>query len=302
VTIGLIPFVVGAAAVLGGGYLLLVFAVRRAYRAPRLAETGTPADFGLPFRTVSIPTENGSRLHAWYVLPLKSSGNAPAVVAIHGWGGNAEFMLPFAALFHRAGYATLLLDARNHGGSDADTYSSMPRFAEDLEHGFDWLAAQAGIDPQHIALLGHSVGAGAALLMASHRRDVAAVVSIAAFSHPEVLMRRQVKAHHIPYIPFGWMVLRYIERTIGTRYDMIAPLNTIKTIRCPVLLVHGCQDRSVPVADAEAIYAQRAHQRVELCLLQEADHHSVEHIETHGEDLLSFLRGAFQDGAEGIVG
>jgi pimeloyl-ACP methyl ester carboxylesterase len=32
-----------------------------------------------------------------------------------------------------AGFTVLLIDARNHGGSDADTFSSIPRFAEDLD-------------------------------------------------------------------------------------------------------------------------------------------------------------------------
>jgi len=277
------------------GYVLLSLLVKRAYRAPRLIESGTPAERGLPYELVSIPTANAKHLSAWYVPSPNCSGPAPAVIALHGWGGNAELMLPFAQCFHRAGYATLLLDARNHGMSDGDSFSSMPRFAEDLEHGFEWLQNRPEIDSPRISVLGHSVGAGAALLLASRRHDVAAVVSIAAFAHPEDLMRRQMKANHIPYLPFGWMLLRYIERTIGTSYDAIAPLHTIKNIRCPVLLVHGCQDRSVPVADANAIYAQRAHDRVELLTLQDAEHDSVEHLERHGTELLRFLQAVFRD-------
>jgi pimeloyl-ACP methyl ester carboxylesterase len=218
------------------------------------------------------------------------------VVAIHGWGGNAELMLPFALHLHRAGYAVLLIDARNHGRSDADTFSSMPRFAEDLEQGFEWLLGQPGVDPQRCALLGHSVGAAAALLVASRRRDVAAVVSIAAFAHPEQLMRRQMQAHGIPYIPLGWAVLRYIERLIGIRYEAIAPVHTIRHVQCPVLLVHGSEDSSVPISDAEAIYAHRKDQRVELLTLSGASHDSVEHIDRHREALLGFLQSAMQGG------
>ena len=277
------------------GYLLLAFIIHRTYRAPRIVETGSPADLGLPFHIVSIPTENGRRLHAWYVPPTDHSENAPGVVAIHGWGGNAELMLPFAVQLHRSGYATLLVDARNHGRSDADSFSSLPRFAEDLEHGLEWLAAQLEINPHRIALLGHSVGAGAALLVASRRDDVAAVVSIASFAHPEALMRRQMKTHHIPYLPVGWVVLRYIEHAIGARYETIAPVNTIRNVNCPVLLVHGSDDRRVPLSDAEAIYARRTHQHVELITLPNADHDSAEHIELHGNALVMFLQGAFQE-------
>ncbi len=277
------------------GYIILTFTIHRTYRAPRRVETGSPADLGLPFHIIAIPTENNRCLHAWYVPPPDHSENAPGVVAIHGWGGNAELMLPFAVPFHRTGYATLLIDARNHGRSDADSFSSLPRFAEDLEHGLEWLSAQLEVNPHRIALLGHSVGAGAALLVASRRDDVAAVVSIAAFAHPEALMRRQMKTHHIPYPVVGWAVLRYIEHAIGTRYETIAPVNTIRKVNCPVLLIHGGDDRRVPLSDAEAIYARRTHQHVELLTIPNADHDSAEHIELHSDALLMFLQGAFQD-------
>lgn len=281
------------------GYGLLSLFIHRGYRAPRIVESGTPGDFGLPFHEQSIPTANGRRLFAWYIPPPDASRPAPAVVAMHGWGSNAELMLPFAGLLHRSGYATLLVDARNHGRSDDDAFSSMPRFAEDLEHGFDWLSGVPGVDAGRIALLGHSVGAAAVLLVASRRPEVAAVVSIASFAHPEQLMRRQMGCHGIPR-PIAWLVLRYVERTIGARYEAIAPVNTIGRIRCPVLLAHGVADRSVPVEDATAIYGGRAHEGVELMLVPGADHDSVERIEWHGGEIADFLRRAF--GAAGLKG
>ncbi|MFO7592642.1 MAG: alpha/beta fold hydrolase [Pseudomonadota bacterium] len=271
------------------GYFLLPFAVRLAYRAPRRVETGSPADAGLPYRTISIPTENARQLFSWYIPPPAQAEQAPAVVAMHGWGSNAELMLPFAKILHQAGYATLLVDARNHGRSDADSFSSLPRFAEDLEHAFNWIQKQPEIDSHKIALLGHSVGGGAALLVASRRNDAAAVVSIAAFAHPELMMRRHMRSNHIPYALFGWAVLHYIESAIGVSFDTIAPVNTIQKIHCPVLLIHGRDDRSVPHSDAEAIYQQRAHRQVKLLTLHGAGHNSIEHIESHGNELISFL-------------
>jgi fermentation-respiration switch protein FrsA (DUF1100 family) len=127
-------------------------------------------------------------------------------------------------------------------------------------------------------------------------------VSIAAFAHPEELMRRQMRRHRIPYLPVGWAVLRHIERTIGFRYAAIAPVNTIGDVRCPVLLVHGADDRSVPVADAEAIQARRTHTQVKLLILPDTDHDSVERIERHGDALVDFLQRALNDGSGPAVG
>ena len=268
--------------------------VRIGFRAPRIRERGSPEQLGLTYREVSITTENDKRLFAWFVPP-PASGPAPAVAVLHGWGGNAEMMLPLAQPLHRAGYAVLLLDSRNHGRSDSDGFSSLPRFAEDLDRALDWLAQQPEVDVARMAALGHSVGAAAALLVASRRRDLAAVASIAAFADPESMMRRFLAAHHVPYFPLGRLVLRYVQRAIGHRFSDIAPRNTIRHIRCPVLLVHGSDDATVPVADAMAIYARRPGDQVRLLILS-GDHDTSREAERHAGELIAFLDQALGRG------
>jgi dipeptidyl aminopeptidase/acylaminoacyl peptidase len=247
----------------------LLYAVRwsihHGLRASRVRESTTPADVGLAYRSVRFPTANGCQLHGWFI-PARTA-EAPAVVMVHGWGGNAADLLPLAGPLHRAGHALLLFDARNHGLSDADSFTSLPRFAEDLGYAVDWLRAQPGIDTTRIAAIGHSVGAGAALLCASRLRPLAAVVSIAAFSHPRAMMRRWLAQRHIPYWPLGWAVLAYVQHAIGARFDAIAPSHTIGTVRCPVLIAHGTEDETVPVAEAREIYAGCTPGNAELLLL-----------------------------------
>jgi dipeptidyl aminopeptidase/acylaminoacyl peptidase len=176
----------------------------------------------------------------------------PAVLALHGWGSNAALMAPVVPPLHRAGFAVLLIDARCHGRSDGESFTSMPRFAEDIAAGLAWLRRQPGIDADRLALLGHSVGAAATLLHASHNTDVRAVVSLASFAHPREVMRRFMADKHVPYPVLGWYVLRRVQRVIGCSFDDIAPLHTITRVRCPVLLVHGLHDLTVPFADATA--------------------------------------------------
>lgn len=176
-------------------------------------------------------------------------------------------MLPLAAPLHAAGFALLFLDARCHGRSDEDNFASLPRFAEDIEAGLDWLACQAEIDERRLALVGHSVGAGAALLVASRRSQLCAVVSLAAFAHPAGVMRRWLAGKHVPYWPVGAYVLHYVQRVIGYRFDDIAPVRTIGRVACPVLLVHGEDDATVPLAEARAIHSARSGERVELLVV-----------------------------------
>lgn len=261
--------------------------IRWSLRAPRVAERSTPGALELPYTEERIPTANGKQLFAWFV-PVKASGPAPALAVVHGWGGNMETMLPLALPLHRAGYALLFFDARSHGRSDQDSFSSMPRFAEDLDYALYWLKWQPGVDPKRLGAVGHSVGAAAALLAASRRDDLSAVVSIAAFSHPQTMMRRLLAVWRVPYVPFGWYVLRYVQRVIGHRFDDIAPINTIVRVRCPVLLVHGTEDVTVPVAEAEALHARRGEGRGEL-LLVKGSHDSYQELEKQLGDVVYFL-------------
>lgn len=268
--------------------------IRWSLRAPRVIERETPEKFGLAYEEVWIPGADGKSLFGWLV-PSAAGEGSPTLVILHGWGGNAETMLPLVPPLHGAGFALLLIDARNHGRSDADTFSSLPRFAEDLDHALDWLKVRRAVNPDRLGVVGHSVGAAAALLAASRRHDLAAVVSIAAFAHPAGMMRRLLKSWRIPYLPFGWYVLGYVQRVIGYRFDDIAPLNTIARVRCPVLLVHGTEDATVPVAEAELLHARLARGQGRL-LLVKGSHDSYGELDRQIGDVIDFLDSALKPG------
>ena len=230
----------------------------------------TPADLGLHAQAVWLPGPGGARLFAWYLpaptaatAPATAPAAVPAAVLMHGWGGNASHLLPAARALHGAGYAVLLPEARNHGRSSRSDHSSLPRFAQDLDAALDWLGAQPGVDAARLVALGHSVGAAATLLVASRRPGLAAAVSVSSFAHPEWVMRRWLAARRVPYWPLGWLVNRYVERVIGARFARIAPVATLSQARCPVLLLHGAQDATVPLADAQALWASRGPARAQ---------------------------------------
>lgn len=269
-------------------------AIRYGLRAPRLVDPATPAGRGLPFSEVRIATVRGRGLRAWWIPPAGANApRCPALVVLHGWGGNAATMLPLAPPFHAAGYGLLLVEARNHGASDGDNFSSLPRFAEDMDSAIAWLQARPDVDARRIGLIGHSVGAAAALLVASRRSDIAAVLSIAAFAHPETLMRRYLAAKHVPYLPFGWYVLRYVQRVIGHRFAEIAPLRSIAGVRCPVLLVHGLDDETVPADDARLIHSRRPDERTQLLLIA-GSHDDYAEMDKGLDAALAFVDAALQ--------
>jgi uncharacterized protein len=265
---------------------LILLVIHIGFRATRRKEKGSPADFGLTYREVSIRTLEGKRLYAWW---LPASLISPTIILLHGWGGNAELMLPLAVPFQNAGLNVLLLDARNHGQSDSASFSSLPRFAEDVSSAINWVKMQSEEQGGTIALLGHSVGAGAVLYEASRRDDISAVISVSAFAHPEWMMRRYLRRFWIPKLVTTW-VLRYIEWVIQHRFEEIAPMNTACKLKCPVLLVHGKKDETVPVTDTLAIRKNCSANAIDLLLIDDAGHDSVEKIEQHGYQMVDFLK------------
>jgi pimeloyl-ACP methyl ester carboxylesterase len=289
--------ILGTAATVGGVWALRRLAhlgIVRALRAPRVPHAHVPNTFGLApdrVRAIHVATTGGKRLAGWWVLPPPTYARpVPAVMVMHGWGSNAAMMGPVVAPLHAAGFAVLLVDARCHGHSDDETFTSMPRFAEDMASGLAWLRRQPNVDAHRLALLGHSVGAAAALLHAAHHDDVRAVVSLSAFAHPAEMMRRYMAEKKIPHTLLGWYVLRHVQQVIGVTFDEIAPLRTLAAVPCPTLLVHGIGDRTVPVEDAYRLLKTSGLARL---LLVEGEHDLRDALAPHGPALVAFLRDAF---------
>jgi len=255
-------------------------------RAPRIAHELPPGGATRRFERW-LPGADGSRLFAWH-LPSPRTGKAPAAVLMHGWGANAAMLLPVAQPLQDAGWHVLLPDARCHGRSDDSEFTSLPRFAEDIDAALEWLGTQPGVDRSRIVLIGHSVGAAAALYCASRRSDLAGVVSVSAFAHPAEVMRRWLAERRIPFHPVGWYVLRHVQRVIGASFDAIAPVNTIAQVGCPVLLVHGIDDEIVPHGDAARLAAAGRTGAVQ-CLSVEGTHDLAQAMRRHQPALLRFL-------------
>ena len=267
----------------------LALLIHFGFRAPRVVAHENPQDFGVEYHTHWIRTSKGKKLFAWF---LPATDNAPVIIIVHGWGGNAGLMLPLALPFHQAGMHVLLVEARNHGRSDRDTFSSLPRFAEDAGCATDWVKTHVANSNGKIILLGHSVGAGAVLLEASRRDDIAAVISVSAFAHPAWMMQRYLQRPWIPRLARK-AILRYVEWIIGHRFDEIAPMHTACRITCPVLLVHGKNDQVVPVSDLQAIVENcpdKTH--IQVLLISNAGHNSISGIDEHMNKLVTFLNDA----------
>ncbi len=137
-----------------------------------------------------------------------------------------------------------------------------------------------------MAVAGHSVGAGAAILAASRDHGIGAVVSMSAFAHPREMMTNQMKLDRLPSQVSGAM-LWPIEQIIGHRFDEIAPINRIGDVECPILIVHGDADRVIPVEDAFRLFENASDGQV--LIVPGGEHASLEAFEPYLDDMVEFL-------------
>lgn len=263
----------------------------RGLRPPRLPHDPGWADghaCDCTLQAFQVHGTRGQRLAAWLALPPAACAArpAPVVVAVHGWGANASTLQALVQPLVSAGMAVVLFDAASHGDSSAEAFSSLPRFAEDLAAVLNALREMPAIDTPRTALLGHSVGAAAVLLHTARHGGVQAVVSLAAFAHPREVMQAWLQEHHIPQRWVGTAILAHVQDVIGERFDAIAPLHQMPHIQCPVLLVHGAQDRVVPLSDAHRL--QAALPCGEL-LVVEGDHDLRLALAPHADQLVRFF-------------
>lgn len=273
--------IVGAAAAVAVAVWAVPRSLKRHMAPPQRPQPHTPADLGLPEIPVALRSTTGTTLHAWFI---PSEGRAPAVTVLHGWGANSSLMLPLAPHLHRAGFHSMFLDARNHGRSEHDDFVSMPRFAEDLEVAVAWLRNLE--DVTSVGVIGHSVGAGAALLVASRRDDLDAVVSVSAFAHPAEVMAAFPPMSRFPAAVRAG-IFRTMEHTIGYRFDEIAPRATVGAVQAPLLLVHGEADPVVPLSDLHELAGIA--ERAEVLVVPGAGHGSLDAFEPYVGAILGFL-------------
>jgi pimeloyl-ACP methyl ester carboxylesterase len=190
-------------------------------------------------------------------------------------------MLDLAPAINEAGMHALFLDARNHGLSEHDDHTSMLRFAEDLGTAVEYVLGRD--DVHDVAVIGHSVGAAAAIYYASYHDDVAAVVSVASFAHPGELMDENLP---LPG-PIRWAVLKAIESMIGKGFDVIAPRARVEYVSAPLMLVHGEQDDVVPVRDAYELSERRPD--AELLVVPKGGHSDLTPFNPYFPQVMAFI-------------
>ncbi len=109
-----------------------------------------------------------------------ASGRHPGVVVAHGYAGSAKLMAPFGDTLAARGYVVVLLDFTGHGASTRRlaNQDSTDILQHDLDVALAHLRSLPDVDASEVALVGHSMGAGAVTRYAGAHPEVTATVAI----------------------------------------------------------------------------------------------------------------------------
>jgi len=189
----------------------------------------------------------------------------------------------------------LLPDTRGHGRNQREMSCTVADVTADIMAGIAWLKARAETDADRIIVIGHSLGAVAALAAACRSEHVWRVIGISAYAHatdPLLGAARQSLFQRV----VAWLNVRAAELHGGFRYAQYNAVDLVKDIRCPMLLVHGERDRVVPIGDAHKIHAQANPDTARLLIVPKAGHGAILRSEALRAGVEEFLQSARKQG------
>jgi pimeloyl-ACP methyl ester carboxylesterase len=112
-------------------------------------------------------------------LAPEGEQDLPGVIVAHGFAGSQQIMLGYGLAFARAGYAAMLLDFSGHASNPNPLSTEGDALQSDLDRAYQALIDRPEVNPDEIALLGHSMGSGAVMQAGiEHPERYAAVIAI----------------------------------------------------------------------------------------------------------------------------
>ena len=208
---------------------------------------------------------DGVRLRGW---ECRAAGERRGtIVYLHGIADNRSSSAGAIQRFTAHGFDVIAYDSRRHGQSAGDvcTYGFYEK--RDLRRVVDALA------PARIVLIGTSLGAAVALQEAATDERIVAIVAAEVFSD-----LRAVASERAPwFLPSSALRKAFTIAEQRGRFEVgaVSPVEAARSVRVPVLLIHGAEDRDTPPTHSQRVYQALAG-RKHLILVPGAGHnHSL---------------------------
>ena len=230
------------------------------------------------------------------LLDVRSGGRGtprPAVIVLHGFKGFKDWgMFPvLAERIARAGMTAVSFNLSGSGVDDGGDFSFLDRFGHATFSGdlrdLDTVVlalSEGGLGvptPTSVGIIGHSRGGGVAVLHTAYDVRVRALVTwsavstVARWSPEEIEQWRSEGALKIvnsrtgQVLPLHTDVLDDIEKNGASSLNIAAAAAQISV---PWLIVHGAEDETVPVPEADALVKANRRGDSQLLRIEGAGH------------------------------
>ena len=214
-----------------------------------------PGRHGLQYEDVAFASPlDGTTLRGWYVPAPQATGRA--VVIVPGIDDNrlvSGISLSLAARLVADGFDVLAFDLRAQGESGGDTLTFGALEQDDVLGAVAFARARGA---RHVAVVGFSMGAAAAMLAAARSADVDALVLDSAFARWSDTLSEQLRsAWHLPDPAVAYALFLYRVLS-GTDPEAVAPAAVVDALATrPMLFIAGADDPAVDPADGAAMAA-----------------------------------------------
>lgn len=219
--------------------------------------TGVPdgvQEMYLPVGTAA----DAPRIHAWWWAD--ANPDAPAILYLHGARWNMTGHVRRMEQLRRMGFSVFAIDYRGFGKSDGDLPSEQMAY-EDARAAWNWMAQQQP-EASRRYIFGHSLGGAIAIDLAAGLAGPEAQANGLIVEATFTTLADAANA-----LTFSWLPTSLL---LTQKFDS---LEKIKSVRIPVLVVHGTSDRMLPSRFSEALF-KAAPAPKKLLLIENASHNN----------------------------
>ncbi|MFL5050426.1 MAG: alpha/beta hydrolase family protein [Xanthobacteraceae bacterium] len=239
---------------------------------------------------VAVPYE-GQSLAAYFMKAPGVTGRAPTVVLFDGMDNCKEMSVIFAGIeFAKRGMHTLAIDGPGQGETQRlRQIHSRPDYEVPGTAAYEYVASRADVDANRVAVMGYSFGGYQAPRVAAFEKRYAACVALGAMhwdlhgwqADVKARLAKDAKTSFTSNFQFRWVIGAPDNETALEWAKRFTLEGAAERIECAFLVVHGENDRIVPVAEAKTLYkrvgSNRKHIKIFTAEEGGAEHCQVDH-------------------------
>lgn len=213
--------------------------------------------FNYPFEELFLNTDEDAIINALLFKAKKAKG---VILYFHGnagdlnrWGNITEFLV-------EKDYDVFVMDYRTYGKSTGKL--SENALYSDAQYCYNYLLKQ--YPEGNIILYGRSLGTGIASYLASKNKPKQLILETPYYSLLDVAKKR------FPVFPLKILM----------KYEL-PTFKYIKKVTCPITLLHGTNDKIIPIQSAIKLYDEANNENMSLTIIEGAKHNNLNTFETY---------------------